>query len=569
MEIEVLAYISPFLIFGLLGILLLIKIFPRRDEMIVKVFSCFLAAAVWWSFAYIGELLAMTELWTLFWRRFKFIGVSTIPVFWTLFALLYTGRTKWVSKKTISSLVTIPLFFQIVIWTNSYHGLFYTVHEITREGPFWVLTSDQGPFFLIHAAFMYLLLLVGGLLILIAAYKMKDIYLKQSIVLVIATLIPFVGNLFFLANRSPFPIYLDPTPALFIGAAISFWYAIFKLRFLDVMPVARDTIFENISDAVFVFDEENRVVDFNRVAEDLINKSRSISRDSEEIIGKKAEVLLSSELDLIQGYQNAEDPKDEIKVITGEEERYFHKKISPVFDEEDQLIGMVLILRDVTERKEAEQRAEFLHSLLRHDLGNKLQITMGFLELLEEEDLSEVNKEYISDSLNSVEEGIELIKNVRTLNNLESGETEIREVKLKKTIDESIDRHRDLAKKLDFEVENNMAEEVEVKGGMLLKEMFSNLIENSLTHSNGNKIRISMEKKEEFVKVILEDDGEGIPDGKKGKITEKGFKGERSSGSGLGMHLVKKIIDNYEGKLKISDSKLGGARFEIILDIST
>ncbi len=226
--------------------------------------------------------------------------------------------------------------------------------------------------------------------------------------------------------------------------------------------------------------------------------------------------------------------------------------------------GIVCVGKDITERKEAEDRAEFLHSLLRHDLGNKLQVTSGFLELLEGADLEEKEEQFLEDSLNSIDEGIELIQNVRTLNKLDDDE-ELKEMDVGKSVRESVERHKDLSSKKGIEVRNEVEGSCMVEGGMLLKELFSNLIENSLNHSEGGEIRVSLEDDGEFVKVIVEDDGKGVPDEKKEEILEIGHKGEGSSGSGLGMYLVNNIAEIYGGSITVKDSSLGGARFVVSL----
>ncbi|MFW6196876.1 MAG: sensor histidine kinase, partial [Thermoplasmatota archaeon] len=226
--------------------------------------------------------------------------------------------------------------------------------------------------------------------------------------------------------------------------------------------------------------------------------------------------------------------------------------------------AIVCVGKDITERKEAEDRAEFLHSLLRHDLGNKLQVTSGFLELIEGDSLTEKESQFLEDSLNSIDEGIELIENVRTLNKLDRDE-ELKSIDLDETIRESVERHMDLSAEKGIEMVDEMEEHLEVEGGVLLKELFSNLIENSLNHSEGTEIRISAVEGEDMIEVVIEDDGKGVPDDKKEEILEIGNKGEESSGSGLGMYLVRRIAEIYGGGISVEDSSLGGAKFVVSL----
>jgi len=233
-------------------------------------------------------------------------------------------------------------------------------------------------------------------------------------------------------------------------------------------------------------------------------------------------------------------------------------------DEEGTLTGIVCVAKDISERKEAEERAEFLHSLLRHDLGNKLQVIKGNLQLLEEIELPEGMDERLDHAVNGIEEANELIENIRTLHQLE-GDIDHEPVTLNVVVKETVDRHEDLRRQVGMEIDNRVTDPVTVKAGPILKELFSNLVENSLHHSEGSVLRLSATETDDSVTITVEDDGICIPDDKKDKILEKGYSGAGSTGSGLGMHLAKRIAENYGGEFAVRDSELGGARFDVTL----
>ncbi|HKL30247.1 MAG TPA: PAS domain-containing sensor histidine kinase [Natrialbaceae archaeon] len=230
--------------------------------------------------------------------------------------------------------------------------------------------------------------------------------------------------------------------------------------------------------------------------------------------------------------------------------------------------GIVCVAKDISERKEAEEEAEFLHSLLRHDLGNKLQVTEGYLDLLDAGGLPERDREFVEDARNSVRDATELIENVRTLNRLDGNE-ELTAVSIGDVVQDAIDRHADRRKDVDIAVENEIDGIYRVAAGSLLKELFANLIENALVHSDGDRVLIMAGESDGTVTVTVEDDGRGIPDDEKERILEKGYKGAESTGSGLGMHLAARIAETYDGELDVRDSELGGARFDVRLPSAT
>jgi len=219
--------------------------------------------------------------------------------------------------------------------------------------------------------------------------------------------------------------------------------------------------------------------------------------------------------------------------------------------------------RDISERKEAEEREEFLHSLLRHDVRNKAQIVQGYLELLQDYDLPEEAEDYVRKAGKGIGDSMDLIEKVRTLRDIKR-EEEAEGISLSSVIKNVISERESQAQEKGIEIE---CEGIgcKVLGGSLLEELFSSLVENSIQHSGGNKIRITSQEKENECVITVEDDGRGISDEDKEKIFERGFKSGDTGGSGLGMYLVKEIAENYGGSIEVKDSEMGGARLDIHL----
>lgn len=236
------------------------------------------------------------------------------------------------------------------------------------------------------------------------------------------------------------------------------------------------------------------------------------------------------------------------------------------FDEDDLKMSELLIdhVIEALQRLKRNKRDEILHSLLRHDVGNKLQIANGYFTLLEDfGDFSEETEKMIDKTKDAIRSGEEIIQKIRKLRKIDT-EDEVRMRDINTAIEKAVEIHGDKKeeKGIDIEMETTRCE---VKAGSLIEEVFSNLIENSIKHSDCSLIKISVEVKEENCLVKFEDDGIGIDDDLKNKIFKSGFKKGEKAGSGLGMYLVKEIIDTYDGYVEVSDSDLGGAKFEIYL----
>ncbi len=296
----------------------------------------------------------------------------------------------------------------------------------------------------------------------------------------------------------------------------------------------------------------------------------------EEISGySRDEVIGMDALDLLPSEERERVRRKAVEMLKGKrKEPYEHgvlkkdgkkgwvlEQVSPIHYEGERATLATFV--DITERKEAVERQEFLHSLLRHDILNKNQVVQGYLQLLEERELEPSMERFVEKALSTIKESTEQIKKVRKLRDIDR-EEDLKDIDLNILLSTIIEKERMTTEDLGMKI-RYQEKDIHVRGGDLLKELFSNLIENSIKHSGGSEIKVSVEEEGENVSVIIEDDGKGIPDHEKDRIFKRGYKGRDSSGSGLGMHLVEKITENYGGNIEVSDSKMGGALFKVYL----
>ena len=236
--------------------------------------------------------------------------------------------------------------------------------------------------------------------------------------------------------------------------------------------------------------------------------------------------------------------------ITEEKEDGEYKKVT----------GVVI---DIDDRKRAEKREDFLHSLLRHDVGNKIQIVQGYLQLAEEYELSEELEDFISKGKKAVKSAQEIMEKIELLRKV-AGEEKIGTMDVCSVLETVQSEYEDRFEKRGIEIDCQM-KEMNVQGGPLLEEMLSNLLENAIKHADCDKVKISSEEKDDQVIINVEDDGRGIPDDFKDELFDRGFKRGESGGSGLGLYLVKEIAESYGGSIEVKDSDMGGAKFVICL----
>ncbi|MBE2224514.1 MAG: PAS domain-containing sensor histidine kinase, partial [Anaerolineae bacterium] len=174
--------ILPFLLLIVSAIIsfgLAIYAWQRREARGAKSFCLMMVGLTVWLLSYSLEIITFDLTPRLMWSRMTFFGVTAVPVAWLLFSLEYTGRDKWITRRNVALLFVEPIAILILIWTNSYHQLF--LHDVLFDasGPIPKVHMMYGPAFFVHAAYSYLLLLVGTILLGQAFFREKGLYKKQ------------------------------------------------------------------------------------------------------------------------------------------------------------------------------------------------------------------------------------------------------------------------------------------------------------------------------------------------------------------------------------------------------
>ena len=224
------------------------------------------------------------------------------------------------------------------------------------------------------------------------------------------------------------------------------------------------------------------------------------------------------------------------------------------------------IFQDITQQRKIEEDARFYNSLLRHDIYNKNEIAIGYLGLLKNSDLSEKDMEIVTKAVRAITEGNKLIEAVKKLEII-NDKKEMSDIAIDDVMEQVISHYSEEAKKRDIEVAYKPSGAV-VRGNELVEDVFSNLIKNSIEHSYAQHITIYAKDCDDGWNIYIEDDGVGIPSDAKNKVFQQGWKGKGSTGSGLGLYLVKKIVDGLGGRIWVEsgeDEYPEGCRFVVWL----
>ncbi|MBN2389692.1 MAG: PAS domain-containing protein [Anaerolineae bacterium] len=318
----------------------------RRASPGVAAFIAMMTAMTFWSLSQVMYVLSVDLADQVFWSKMVYPAKVFIALAWLVFALQYTDRSQIVTRRNLILASIIPLLTLLLVFTNEWHGLFWS-KVWTEAGS---MRTTHGVWFWIHSAYAYLFMLLGMAQYVILFIKSSRVHRWQAAVLVLAGLVPWIGSALFVFNVTP---SLDLTTLGFTVSALAFAWGLFRLKLLDLVPVARETIVEYMSSGMVILDAQNRIVDINPAAERMAHTPRS------QLIGQDALQWLQGWAGLIEGDQ--QDGQAEIVLGEGEDHYYYDSHISPLLDRSGHLAGKLLYIMDITERKRIEKGLEQAH----------------------------------------------------------------------------------------------------------------------------------------------------------------------------------------------------------------
>ena len=216
-------------------------------------------------------------------------------------------------------------------------------------------------------------------------------------------------------------------------------------------------------------------------------------------------------------------------------------------------------------------RNDFISSIS-HEFKTPIQSIYGFANLLQEETEDPTHKEYLKRIREEAERLSTLSANILQLNKLDHIiDLGIDNYSLDEQIRQSILMLEDKwsAKKITFNIEMDKVK-IMAKEDMM-KQVFINLLDNAIKFAPlKGRIDVILNKEKDRIKVIIHDNGKGISKEEEERIFEKFYKGDPSrntSGNGLGLPLIKKILDLHNFKISVTNSKTGGAEFTITIPL--
>jgi len=343
---------------------------------------------------------------------------------------------------------------------------------------------------------------------------------------------------------------------------------------LEIARTFLETILAHLTTGVIVLDDK-KIIRLNNISASimLINKNVTMKNKSmNEVMAKN--LFFKPMYDFVESYidnnkSNKKEVSQEFKLDKEKQEKTIMLQITPLIDNKGK--SYVLVIDDISEVTQAQRHSAWgeVARRLAHEIKNPLtpiQLSAERIQHKFKDKLSKEDSDILERSTNTIVNQVNALKIM--VNEFAEYARPPKIQKDKIRIDSLIEEVIDLYEidkiiniKKDKNIPNIYADQNK------LRQVIINLLENSqdaLKEINNPKIKIIVKKKVNEVELVVEDNGSGIPDEIIGRIFEP-YVTSKKTGTGLGLAVVHKIIDEHEGKIKIDRIKNSGTRVTITL----
>jgi len=576
-----------------LVVLAIAVVWRRRTTVTVAGLLVVLLGAMLWSVCYALELTAGDLAGRGFWGDLKYIGICLLAPAYLAFVLQCTGRSRW--PRWLGMLLALEPLAVLVLLAND------ATHDLIRFYPAdSQLVAQAGPLFWVHLVYTNAMIWAGTIMLVVTLGRMSGLHRRQSATLVAAILLPVSLNLLFNFRVGPFG-RVDLTPFAFVLTTSVLVWGVYQLSLLDLRPVARSQIFRTISDPVLVLDPAGRVIDANPAA------GQMVAQPVTTVVGQPvAQLLPTWNATLTSALRSGVDQTSEEVTLAG---RIYDLAISALPDRQRQPGGHLVVARDVTERRQVEERlcaalnhervaterlavaldreraaAEHLRTLdelksgflqaVSHDLRTPLASVLGIALTLQRGrgQLEPADADDLLGRLTANARKLDrILSSLLDLDRLDRGIVELRRERVdlarlvagvvKEARDELLDAHPVSLELIPVQVIADAAK---------LERIVENRLANAARHTNpGTPIWVRVEHRDRGALLCVEDAGPGIPVEQRESIFRPFQRGPGGAtyapGSGVGLALVAQFASLHQGSAWVEDRPGGGASFRVLL----
>lgn len=532
---------------------------------------------LWWLVCIGMELSGPTEACKVLWAKLAWPGIVLVPTVWAFFLYEYAlTRTVGRAAALLGTLIH-PAFILLVALTNPFHGLMYgTETQLVVEGGTAYVDYDHGPVFYVAVLYLYLIILascvISGRAVRAANPAIKGFFLRIFFV----TAIPIIFSISY--NFFGFRVFgVDPTPFSFAFSISMVSWIILDNRWVDVKAIARDLLFYNSRELIFVVDAEGALLETNQSAQQLM-QDQGTPKDALTEIDGLGQVF-------IHLIEHQELP-DTLEVENGG--RHFVPRAYQIsLGKGQRLLGWAVSFFDVTVQKIAAERAitserlqsQFL-STVSHELRTPLTVINGSLQLLTmnrantSQEQADRLLELATKNATSL---AKLVNDLLETQRLDSSDFKLAFARcnLEKIVENAIESMETYLpeKRIRIFYKRALGEVLVWADADRLGQVIVNILSNAMKFSQpGARVDVKLDAAGSRAHVHVTDTGLGIPQGAEetvfGRFTQvDGSDTKKNYGSGLGMHISRQLMERHGGSIHYVSSPGEGSTFTMTIPV--
>ena len=527
-----------------------------------------------WALTYCMEFATYDLGTKIFWSKVSYLGIAPLPVLYYLFATSFSQKTKFIKSGNIYLLFILPIITVFMIFTNDSHHLVWT--NVYADPVKNLAHYEHGPWFWLFFVYTEVLISFGLYNLIHSIYKFTSYYKSQIGVLLLASLFPIVGNLMYLTNISPYPGF-DWTPVSFVMTGFIIALGIARYRIFDLIPLAKNKLFNIMNDGVIVVNSEGFIEECNPAIYKIFN------RQYQTIIKTPFNQAFQEYRNLIDGIEK-KLATVHLEIVINKTATHYQVNISPIFRNE-KYSGSLLLFHDITNARKAEQELKnknkqllieiekreklideldaFAHTVA-HDLRNSLGSIFSASEVMEEiikQNDNSLLVELTNLINHSAGKSIQITKELLLLATTDKQDIEIHNLNMNEIVSHAVSQLSDLIQKSGVKIDITDKLPEAIGYSPWIEEVWTNYISNAIKYGGTPaEVKIGAEKLVNGnVMFWVKDNGKGLTREDQKKLFNNFVRLEpkRADGYGLGLTIVKKIVEKLNGKVGIKSEGNG------------
>lgn len=582
LDINIASYhITPLFILllvgGVIAIITFFSLLKHKKTPGVKFWMVWQISAAIWAFTYAFEFSANSIETKILWSKFSYFGIVYCPLAFLFFSLAFSSQYKYLKRKFIIWTFAFASLFILFPFTNDWHRLHwvsYSIDPVTNATNY-----VYGPLFWIMTFFAYLCLGAGIINIFLMYFRMSRFYRRQISLLLFASILPPIGNLIYIFQVNPITGF-DWTPFTFIFTGLLVAVNLSQYKMFELVPFARNILIDSIPDAIMVIDNSLVIADVNPAMREFINSGKK------ELIGYSVNEIFPFKDNLPKEINQ----KDSIQIQVSREidgvTHFYDMQVNALYDQNNHQNGRLVVLKDISRHIEAEEENRqanlrlmdeitekeklivdldsFSHTVA-HDLKNMLGAIVSASNLLKQgfddmgkEDLLEIN-ELIRQAATKT---MHITRELLTLASVRQQEVRRVKVNMHRIVIDALNRLNDMTLEYNAQIviPDNFPDAVGYDGW--LEEVWINYISNAIKYGGTPPvITIGGEVlSDDQVKFWIKDNGKGLSSEEMALLFNKFTRLDalKVEGNGLGLSIVKRIIDKLNGEVGVESANIPG-----------